>query len=483
MITIGSRLEPFFDDYLLDTERTTAASRLHEPRRAGIVLSHDAPWEGDGCNYHNFFRDGDIWRMYYLGWKCYRVENSPYDGIRVCYAESRDGIHWEKPNLGLCEYNGSKENNIILDKSRHGHIDNFYVFKDENPACPPEERYKGIASNEEGRMRELCCWFSEDGIHFNPGVQMFDKGAFDSLNVALWDKVAGIYRCYFRAAHKPGSEELLSFFDETCIRDIRVSESKDFRTWSEPRLLDFGDSEDSALYTNVVSIYPRAPHISVGFPSRYTFRETWNGSFDELAGREERLLRCKIHPRIGQVITDCLFMSSRDGRHFTRSDEAFLRPLPENPLNWVYGDCYPAVGLLETESEIPGADPELSLFLPENHWMNIPAELARYTIRMDGFRSLYAGAKEKRIVTKPFVYDGDTLRINFATSARGYLYLTLVSGDGTRYESCETFGNKIDRRVIFDDPGAVARLSGQPITLEIRIMDADLYAIRFTREG
>ena len=102
---------------------------------------------------------------------------------------------------------------------------------------------------------------------------------------------------------------------------------------------------------------------------------------------------------------------------------------------------------------------------------------------MDGFRSLYAGAKEKRIVTKPFIYSGDTLRMNFATSARGYLYFTLIAEDGTRYESCETFGNKIDRRVIFDDPDAVARLSGKPVTLEIRIKDADLYAIQFTAES
>ena len=30
------------------------------------------------------------------------------------YAESTDGFNWEKPNLGLYEHNGTKDNNIFL---------------------------------------------------------------------------------------------------------------------------------------------------------------------------------------------------------------------------------------------------------------------------------------------------------------------------------------------------------------------------------
>ena len=32
----------------------------------------------------------------------------------TCYAESKDGIHWKKPELGLVEFNGSKANNIVM---------------------------------------------------------------------------------------------------------------------------------------------------------------------------------------------------------------------------------------------------------------------------------------------------------------------------------------------------------------------------------
>ena len=106
MLRIGNRRECFFDTYLIDEEKTTAEVRIHHPQRKGTVLVHDEPWEGNGSNYHNMFYDNGVWRMYYLAWKML----SENDGIRVAYAESPDGIHWTKPNLGICEYKGSRDN-------------------------------------------------------------------------------------------------------------------------------------------------------------------------------------------------------------------------------------------------------------------------------------------------------------------------------------------------------------------------------------
>ena len=90
--------------------------------------------------------------MYYLSWAMVCgskdvKERFSTDGIRVCYAESRDGGRsWRKPSLGLADFKGSKDNNCILDKNAFGASwDNFMVFRDDNPACPSDERYKGIA--------------------------------------------------------------------------------------------------------------------------------------------------------------------------------------------------------------------------------------------------------------------------------------------------------------------------------------------------
>ena len=474
MLYISNKRECFFDDTLINQERTTAEFLLHHPIRKESVLLHDAPWEGDSCDYHNFFYDDGIYRMYYLG-----LSSSAPEKVVVCYAQSTDGLHWEKPELGICEYNGSAKNNIIVDSPMlfHTQIDNFMVFRDENPSCTPDKKYKAVTRVEKDGKLGLHSMYSADGIHFSYGELLTDVGLFDSLNVAFWDQHAACYRCYCRGFHEVGNAGV-SDSSEDNIRDIRYMESPDFIHWTAPKMLDFGNHEDIALYTNVVQPCPGAEHILIGFPTRYRYRRDWTGNYDELCGREKRLERMKTEPRFGMVVTDCAFITSRDGFHFKRYDEAFLRPGAEHKINWVYGDCYPARGFVKTPSDIEGADDELSMFCPEGQWWDKPAQLIRYTIRYGGFVSMHSGAKEKMLVTKPFVFDGEDLYINFETSALGYLYFTLTDENGIRYESCETFGDKTDRRVAFEED-VVKKLSGKPVTLEVRMRDADLYSIMF----
>ena len=82
------------------------------------------------------------------------------------------------------------------------------------------------------------------------------------------------------------------------------------------------------------------------------------------------------------------------------------------------------------------------------------------------------------LVTKPFVYDGKDMYANMSTSARGYIYFTIKSSDGEIIESCEMFGDSTDKKIGFDD-GDVAKLSGKEVVLEMRMLDADIYAVRF----
>lgn len=473
MKQLGRRMECFWDEEFLDAVRTTAEFRVHEPVGREVVLAADTPWEGVCSDFFNFLRDGDRYRMYYLG------RTSIQSPIVVCYAESRDGLHWEKPNLGICEFQGSRENNIIMDVEKYGSgIDNFMVFLDDNPDCPPEKKYKAVAlyqGVESPKEPQLWCFFSGDGVHFEKGYKITGQGTFDSLNVAFWDAETKKYRAYFRNSHNADGSDF-DIAAEGAIRDIRYIESEDFEHWSEPVSLDYGCGVDLIqMYTNNVMPYPWAPHIYFGTPTRYTERKVWTGCYDELCGKEKRLAIMELGKRLGLALTDCAFMCSRDGVHFRRQEEAFLKPLPENGDNWVYGDCYPARGVLETPSEVEGADPEISIYCFEKRLMG----LRRYSLRHEGFVSLHAGGKrEELVVTKPFCFDGGEMYINFATSARGYLYLALVSKDGKRVESCETFGNSIRRRVAFPE-GEVAKLAGQEVVLEVRMLEADLYAMQF----
>ena len=57
--------------------------------------------------------------------------------------------------------------------------------------------------------------------------------------------------------------------------------------------------------------------------------------------------------------------------------------------------------------------------------------------------------------------------------------MTLIDADGNRYPSCETFGDTIERKIVFDDAEAVAKLSGKPVTIEFKMWDADIYSMHF----
>ena len=105
--------------------------------------------------------------------------------------------------------------------------------------------------------------------------------------------------------------------------------------------------------------------------------------------------------------------------------------------------------------------------------------MLRYALRMDGFVSRHAPDAGARLVTKPFVFDGTALQINFRTSAYGQIFVTLRTADGAKaMRSCEIFGNKIDRVVGFRG-GRVADFAGRPVVLGFDMHDADVYAFQF----
>ena len=146
----GTQRELFVDNHLIDKLTGDAKQHLHRPEPKEVILTTDKPWEGNTCAYYTIFRDGNLFRMYYRGshWDT-KAKKATHSEV-TCYAESKDGIHWTKPDLGLFEFNGSKKNNIVFD-GIGTHC--FVAFKDGNPKCPPEARYKGIARGRPTGMR------------------------------------------------------------------------------------------------------------------------------------------------------------------------------------------------------------------------------------------------------------------------------------------------------------------------------------------
>ena len=155
-----------------------------------------------------------------------------------------------------------------------------------------------------------------------------------------------------------------------------------------------------------------------------------------------------------------------------------MRPGPENPDNWVYGDCYPARTLVKIPSPV-GGDDELALFTFDRHWSGLASNLNRYRIRQDGFISRKGSYAGQTVVTKPLVFSGSEMLVNFSTSARGRMFITIREECGRGIRSVELFGDKVDRPVDFATSLKVADFAGKPVTIEFELSDANLYSFRF----
>lgn len=482
---IGSRLELFIDDYLIERLEGKAVQRLHHPQPRELVIKHDTPWEGPGSGYHSVFQDDEGYKLYY---KCWNRDVGPEqtdtipDSFFLGYAESRDGIHWTKPPLGLHKYSDSKANNIVMtaDAIAGLHPDPGHpaVFLDQNPTAAPDARYKAVirAWSPAGGVKGLLAFKSGDGVHWS---LMHDKpiitnGAFDSQNLAFWDAHRGEYRAYWRIM-KPGG-----------IRAIRTGTSKDFLHWGEFADVSFENPvAGEEFYTSQIKPYYRAPHIFIGFPVRYIDRG-WSASMKALPDPAHRDWRSSIESRLGTALTESLLISSRDGVHFNRWREAFLRPGIERSGTWSYGQQYIAWHVVETASSLPGAPRELSLYASENYWSGEKGSaLRRYTLRMDGFVSVSASKAGGALVTKPFTFSGDALVLNFSSAAGGDIRVEIQNVEGKplagfALEDCEpVFGDSIDRKVIWKNNAGLRALAGKPVRLRFVLSDADLYSFRF----
>jgi hypothetical protein len=494
VVDIGSRRELFVDLALVDRLSGSAETQLHHPIARNVCLVHDAPWEGTGSGYHSVFQDGDIYRMYYKAWHLDVSEgkvDTAQHPLYCCYAESDDGVKWRKPNLGLHEFRGSKENNITFPSGPLGelNVDSGHpaVFRDENPKVSADARYKAIfrSSNPNG----LLPFKSADGKRWEPMTEapiLRGIGAFDSQNLAFWDPNIGKYRAYWRIFTAGVTND--AQWKPAGIRAIRTATSDDLIEWSPHTDVQYVDSPPQELYTNQIKPYHRAPHILVGFPARYTDRG-WSESMKALPAAEERRMRSSASPRYGTAITDSLFMSSRNGTTFTRWNEAFLRPGPERADAWNYGQQYIAWHVVETRGSLPGAANELSLYASESYWHGKGSAVRRYTLRLDGFVSVNGPAGTGHgLTTKPLKFSGTALELNFASSAAGALRVEIQDVDGVpipgfALADCdEIFGDSVNRFASWNGKRDVAELSGKPVRLRFELNDADLYSFRFTSE-
>ncbi len=451
-IDIGSRLELFVDDFLID-KMDNASLKLHPARDEGIAFKFDKPWEGAFSGYATVIKDGIRYRAYYRG-----LPSAGNDGRiaeTTCIAESSDGITWSKPVLNQYDYNGSKKNNIVFAKAPpFSH--NFCPMLDSRKDVSPSERYKALG----GSMKSgLFAFTSADGYHWK---KMSDKpviteGRFDSQNVPFWSEAEKKYCCYFRTLADG-------------IRRISRTTSTDFIHWSKPVMMEYGGKPIEHLYTNQTSPYFRAPHIYVAIAARFFPRRR------VLSDAQAKAIN--VHPKYFNDCSDGIFMTTRGGNQYDRTFmDGFIRP-GIGVENWVSRTNYPALNV------VPTSKSEISVYVNQNYGQPT-AHLRRYSLRTDGFASVSSSYDGGEMVTKPFVFKGGKLVINFATSAAGEIFVEIQDQNGKPFpgyslkDSVVNIGNEVDRTVYWKKGTDVSSLSGKTIRLKFKLKDADLYSLKF----
>jgi hypothetical protein len=467
-VDIGSRRELFVDHFLI--ERLTGARLfLHTPRDEGVVLRFDQPWEGPFCGYTTIVRDGDRLYAYYRGKPLADRDGS--NSEVTCRAESRDGVTWMRPELTQFTAHGSSRNNIVLaDAPPASH--NLSPFVDERPGVPADERFKALGGNVQSG---LMAWKSADGLRWQrmgtgpviTKAMVPYQNMFDSQNVPFWSATERRYLCYFRVF-------------EHGIRRIVRSESTDFLHWSPPIMMEYrhpaGRAPIEHLYTNQTNPYFRAPHLYVAIAARFMPRRR--------VLTDEQAAAIKVNPGYFKDTSDAIFMTTRPGEgaaHVGFYDRTFLEGFIRGGIgaqNWVSRTNYPALNVVQT------GPTEMSLYVNQDY-AQPTAHLRRYSLRLDGFASVRADYHGGEMLTKPLVFAGRALALNFATSAAGGVKVEVQDAAGQvvpgfALADCqEQIGNELERIVQWQGRSDLSALAGRPVRLRFVLQDADVFALRF----
>lgn len=450
--TVDSYWELFVDGAVIESLKGGAQLRLHHPTPQEVVLECDRPWEGNTCGYFTVLEDGKRFRMYYRGSNWDNFTKRETHPAVTCMAESTDGIHWQRPNVGRFPFRRSRRNNIVWVGSESH---NFGPFVDTSPRCDARSRYKAVGSVPgTGDWGALGALVSPDGIQWQRlgDKPIITEGQFDSLNTAFWDEARSRYADYHRVWRNG-------------YRDIAMCESADFLTWTKPQPLNWGDAPHEHLYTNAIRPYFRNPRILLGFPMRF------------VEGRAK--LPEDPHP----ALCDNVLIASRDGVHFKRWLEAFQRPGLQRE-RWANRNNMPAYGLLVTRSSVAGCPDEISFYSTEGYYLpQTPVRLRRFTLRLDGFVSLNASHAGGEALTRILVLRGDRLQVNYSTSAVGSLKVEVTDPGGdpirgfTADDCAEMYGDEIEAEVKWKSRD-IRALRNRQVRLRFLLRDADLYAFR-----
>lgn len=459
---LGANRHLFIDTSLLDTIEN-ARLNVNPPRFDALVLIADKPWEQGGItSYGNVFFDpiANEYRLYYVP-----VNFAVSPGFCLALAVSKDGRTWEKPNCGVVEWKGSKENNIVVWAQREG-----TVLID--PNAPPERRYAFLSSHPELKTRLFT---SPDGIHFSMQDTVISGIHSDSQISSFWDADVGQYFHYprigFDGTRATGFVMTLSM-DQRWPDAIPIVLSRDDR---DPRAMD--------LYTNACQKYARARNAYVGFPTPY---------FHYNEPEERAYLNVPTLAKGGKTndgTIETQLAVSRDGQSWQRYRGPYI------PLGRYDGLD------IKVAMMIPGIlyrDDKLYQYFMGYTFTHGDTQVRfgdggrelggvfRVEQRIDGFVSLDFDYEGGTVITRPLTFTGSRLTLNINTSAAGEARVALLDANGNEIDGYGLAdaryinGDYLEKLVEWRDGSTdVGGLAGRPVRLRFECRGAKVYSFQF----
>jgi hypothetical protein len=496
-IEIGDRRQVFVDKtFLADAKNVEIV--VHPPRKSGeMTVKPEGSWERGGIGpYSSVLHDGTGYHMWYHAMDTVQWDTGHGRGS-ICYATSMDGIRWEKPDIGLIEYQGSRKNNIVFGHGANGVTlgqDGGMVFLD--PKAPADQRFRMVCRfGPEGEGMRI--FSSGDGIHWkltHPvaiAARAQEKGShLDSQNVIFWDEAREKYVAYVRynrperrgrarSIARAESDRLGAF---PAVQDMAVVFQPDDQDLQEDGLpvVDF--------YMSAAIKYPWADHAYFMFPTAYYHYS-------------ERLPEFIKEVPINAGPLDSQFAASRDGIAWERYDRRPFVPL--GMKGEFDGGCARVIwGLVpdttgrKTYLYYRGGDWLHGWDRDERNKRILTAKglgatqnitcISRLISRRDGFTSVRGAYTGGEFTTPLVTFTGSRLVINVDTSATGQVRVGLLDENGSAIEGfapgqCDLIhtANEINRRVSWRGLADVSRLAGRPVRIRFLLRNSDLYAFQF----
>lgn len=365
----------------------------------------------------------------------------------LCYAESKDGIHFVKPDLGLVKFNGDKHNNILM---LHAHGSGVLYDRQEPDS---KKRYKLVTKIEYSEQRNfMAVAFSSDGIHFGKPLEWAEHNpAADSHNFPFRDERTGRFI-------------LLTRTWQNGLRICARSESQDFLNWTEPVEIMRGDGFDNELYSMVTFPYGG---IYLGMASIYHNGDTMDACYDTV---DVELKFSTDTRRWDSVAKGQTVIPRGEGKYPTGAFDCGCiyasRPIFREGKIWVYymGGNGKHTGFRETS-------------------------LARGYFEPDKF----AGYVQKRknaeavIVTNHFNVFGNRIEILADIEEGGKVSIALGTKGGMIYRGFEAENGRLEKSDdgyyrLFYEGRSIMELHAKPVSLIITFHAAKLYALRGTIE-